>query len=101
MSPLREMPTRSIVARLSWGGLPANRQRPQLSLTRCMSSICPRTLLRMPAGISWPGPRTATDTVRRNTLTCANMQERVAEAVDHADQDLDDTLPHAYQYPGN
>jgi hypothetical protein len=29
------------------------------------------------------------------------MQERVAEAVDHADQDLDDTLPHAYQYPGN
>src|SRR5208282_6062356 len=40
--PPREMPTRSIVTRLSWGGL-AQRQRPQLRLARCMSSIRPWT----------------------------------------------------------
>src|SRR5215472_10346705 len=33
------MPTRSIVTRLSWGGLARGRYRPQPSLARCMSSI--------------------------------------------------------------
>jgi hypothetical protein len=42
-----------------------------------LSAICP-----CPRELSWPGTRTATDTVRRNILTCANIQERL-----HYDQD--------------
>jgi len=63
-----------------------------------LSAICP-----CPREFSRPGTRTATDTVRGNCLTCANMQERVAEAgaVYRADLDLDDTQPRACQHPGN
>src|SRR5216683_1331501 len=42
-----------------------------------LAAICP-----CPREISRPGTRTATDTVRRNILTCANMQERL-----HYDED--------------
>ena len=39
LSTPARMPTRSIVTRLSWGGLARGRHRPQLSPARCMSSI--------------------------------------------------------------
>ena len=42
-----------------------------------LSAICP-----CPRELSRPGTRTATDTVRGNILTCANMQERL-----HYDED--------------